>query len=163
MVPLIQDYIVKKNQWLTKDEAIDCIALCQSLPGVIAINMATYIGHKKGGLAGSIAATLGVLTPSYAIIIVMIEFLNQFQDNIYINSFLIGIKAAAAGLIAFAAYSISRQVVNKKMDVCLVIITVIALIYFNINGIYLIILGALTGIIVGVINTYFINKNKKKQ
>lgn len=137
---------------MTEKEAIDCIALCQSLPGVIAINMATYIGHHIAGLKGSIAATLGVLTPSYIIIIMMVEFLQKFQQNIYVEGALLGIKGAAAGLICFAAYSVFRQVVHNIKDFIFALGTFLAIVLFNINGIYAIVCGLFLGIILGILS-----------
>ena len=106
MIPLIQDIVVNRKKWMTEEEAVDCIAVSQALPGVIAINMATYIGHRKKGFAGAVCATAGVILPSFIIIILIVKLLHGLGDNAYVNGALKGIKAAATGLIAFSAYKV---------------------------------------------------------
>ena len=83
MVPLIQGIVVDEKHWMTEEEAVDCIAVSQGLPGVIAINMATYIGHQKKGIPGAVTATLGVILPSFIIIILIIRrmFPQIFQSR----------------------------------------------------------------------------------
>lgn len=71
MIPILSDIMVKDKKWFTEDEMIDIIAICQGLPGVIAINMATYVGFKKRKLLGSFVATLGVILPSFVIIVII--------------------------------------------------------------------------------------------
>ena len=75
MIPLIQDIVVDKKKWMTEEEAVDCIAVSQGLPGVIAINMATYIGQTKKGILGAIVATIGVILPSFIIIILVMPLI----------------------------------------------------------------------------------------
>lgn len=146
MIPLIEDVIVNKKRWMSKDEVVDAIALCQALPGVIAINIATYIGHYKAGFAGALSGTLGILTPSYIIIIIVVNFLKEFQDNPYINGALTGLKAAAAALIFYAAFSIARQVLKKIYAYVIAISAFIAIVFLDVNGIYVIIGGMAIGI-----------------
>ena len=98
MIPLIQGIVVDQKKWMTEEEAVDCIAVSQGLPGVIAINMATYIGQKKKGFAGAVAATVGIVLPSFIIIIAVVKLLHGLGDNSYVNGALTGIKAAATGL-----------------------------------------------------------------
>lgn len=81
MIPLIQDIVVDKKKWMTEEEAVDCIAVSQGLPGVIAINMATYIGQTKKGILGAIVATIGVILPSFIIIILVIKVLAGIGEN----------------------------------------------------------------------------------
>ena len=101
MIPLMQGIIVDRHHWMSEEEIVDCIAVSQGLPGVIAINMATYIGKQKKNVMGSIVATAGVILPSFLIIIAVVEVLRQIGDSRYIQGALIGIKAAATGLIIF--------------------------------------------------------------
>ena len=71
MIPQIQQVVVKDKGWLSEEEMVDCIAVSQSMPGVIAINSATYIGRKTNGFSGAAAATTGVIAPSFLIIILI--------------------------------------------------------------------------------------------
>ena len=99
MIPQIQQVVVKDKGWLSEEEMVDCIAVSQSMPGVIAINSATYIGRKTNGFSGAAAATTGVITPSFLIIILIVSFLGMVGENHYIQGAFVGIKAAVCGLI----------------------------------------------------------------
>ena len=98
MIPQLQQIVVDKK-WLEEDEMIDCIAISQALPGIIAINAATYIGMKVRGFRGAMSATLGVILPSFVIIIAVVTLLDSIGENTYIQGAFIGIKAAVCGLI----------------------------------------------------------------
>ncbi|MEG1584113.1 MAG: chromate transporter, partial [Anaerovorax sp.] len=115
MLPLIRSLTVEKRKWMTEEEAVDCLALCQALPGVIAINAAIYVGNKQKGLVGAVFATVGVILPSFAIIIGVVLFLGAIEDNPYVNGAFEGIKAASAGLILVAAYQVGKQVMKTKL------------------------------------------------
>ena len=156
MVPLIQGIVVDEKHWMTEEEAVDCIAVSQGLPGVIAINMATYIGHQKKGIPGAVTATLGVILPSFIIIILIIKILSGIGDNRFVNGALTGIKAAATGLIMFSAYKLGKQVLKGWFQVVLAVAAFVAVILLDANAVWPII----GGIILGLIYTGF--KRKKE-
>lgn len=112
MVPVLQDMAVNKYKWMTEEETLDCIAVSQSLPGVVAVNMATYVGAKTKGLRGSICCTIGVMLPSIIIITLIAMCLGQISDNVYVQGALMGIRAAAVGLIAWATWKMGRSVLR---------------------------------------------------
>lgn len=147
MIPLIQDIAVNKRGWMTDEECVDCIAVSQSLPGVIAINMATYIGYHLKKLPGSIVATIGVNLPSYIIIIIVVEILHGIGDNPYVLGALVGIKAAATGLIAFSAYRIGRQVLKSAFGWILSAAAFGVITFGGVNAVFAILAGMAAGII----------------
>ncbi|MDD4376649.1 MAG: chromate transporter [Eubacteriales bacterium] len=153
MIPLMQGIVVDKKGWMTEEEIVDCIAVSQGLPGVIAINMATYIGRKKKGFTGAVVATFGVILPSFIIIILVVELLKGIGDNKYVEGALLGIKAAAAGLIAFSAYKVGRQVLTGKFQWIIAVSAFIAIIVFKINAVWVILSGIIAGIIYDKIKT----------
>ncbi len=146
MIPLIQNIVVDKMHWMTEEETVDCIAVSQGLPGVIAINMATYIGQKKKGLAGALAATIGVMLPSFVIIILVVELLHGFGDNRYVLGALKGIKAAATGLIAYSAYKVGKQVLKGPFQWVLAIAAFAAIAFFEVNAVWTILAGIAAGL-----------------
>ena len=156
MVPLIQGIVVDEKHWMTEEEAVDCIAVSQGLPGVIAINMATYIGHQKKGIPGAVTATLGVILPSFIIIILIIKILSGIGDNRFVNGALTGIKAAATGLIMFSAYKLGKQVLKGWFQVALALCAFAAIVLLDVNAIWPIV----RGIILGLIYTKFRPENK---
>lgn len=151
MIPLIQGVVVDEKHWMTEEEAVDCIAVSQGLPGVIAINMATYIGQRKKGIIGAFVATFGVILPSFIIIILIIKVLSGIGDNPYVNGALVGIKAAATGLIMFSAYKLGKQVLKGWFQVVLAIAAFAAIIFLDVNAIWPIV----GGIVIGLIYTKF--------
>ena len=98
MIPLVEEVVLKHN-WLSENAFYNFIGVCESTPGPIAINMATYIGAEQGGLLGSIVATLGVVLPSFIIILIIASVLKKFTDNKYFKAFIMGVKPVVVALI----------------------------------------------------------------
>ncbi len=157
MIPLIQNIVVDQKKWMTEEEAVDCIAVSQGLPGVIAINMATFIGRQKKGTLGSIFATIGVILPSFIIIILIVELLHGIGDNPYLNGALAGIKAAATGLIAYSAYKVGKKVLTGPFQWILAIGGFVGIVCFGVNAVWII----LAGIFLGLFYTSCTSKNDK--
>ncbi len=116
MLPLIQAEVFK-NGWLTNEEIINFIAVSESTPGPFAINMATYIGSELGGafgilgsILGAACATLGVVLPSFIIILIVAKCFDAFKKNRIVAGCMNGLKPAAIGLIAAAVVSIGKTV-----------------------------------------------------
>ena len=147
MIPLIQGIVVDQRKWMTEEEAVDCIAVSQALPGVIAINMATYIGQKKKGFFGAVMATVGVILPSFIVIILVIKLLHGLGDNSYVNGALTGIKAAATGLIAYSAYKVGKQVLKNGFQWAVAVISFGLIAWFSINAVWAIVAGIAVGLI----------------
>lgn len=147
MIPLMQGIITEKKRWMKEEEVVDCIAVSQGLPGVIAINMATYIGHYKKGIMGSIFATIGVILPSFVIIILVVELLKGIGENSYVNGALVGIKSAATGLIIYSAYKIGKQVLKNTFSWIVAIVAFALIIFLKVNGAWVIIAGIIAGLI----------------
>jgi len=155
MIPLIQNIVVDQKKWMTEEEAVDCIAVSQGLPGVIAINMATFIGRQKKGTLGSIFATIGVILPSFIIIILIVELLHGIGDNAYLNGALAGIKAAATGLIAYSAYKVGKKVLTGPFQWILAIGGFAGIVCFGVNAVWII----LAGIFLGIFYTSYTSEN----
>lgn len=147
MIPQMQSIMVEKNHWVREDDIIDCIAVSQSLPGVIAINMATYIGFEKRRWRGAVAATIGVLLPSLIIIIAVTELLHGIGGNTYVKGALVGIKAAATGLIGWSAYTIARRVVKNWFAAALAVAGFVLITFFNVNAVWVILGSIALGLI----------------
>ena len=146
MLPLIQRTVVEDKKWMTADEMVDCVAVCQSMPGVIAINAATYIGNRKKGAAGAFAATLGVILPSFVIIILAVLFLGAIGDNKYVEGVFTGIKAASCGLILYSAWKLGKQVLKRKWEWLIAVIAFVMIIGFGVTALWAILMGAAAGL-----------------
>ncbi len=113
MLPLLQRYVVEKNHWATDEELMDYFAIGQCTPGIIAVNTATFIGYKKKGVIGGIVTTLGVITPSIIIIILIAALLENFSDNEIVRHAFAGIRVAVCALIFSAIMKLIRNNFKK--------------------------------------------------
>ncbi len=147
MIPQLQHVVVKEKGWLKEDEMIDCIAISQALPGIIAINAATYIGMKVRGIRGALSATLGVILPSFVIIILVVTVLDNIGDDPYIQGAFTGIKAAVCGLILVTVVRMGKKILRSVFAWVLAILAFAAIIVFGINAIWAILAGAVAGIV----------------
>lgn len=98
MIPLIEETVLSHG-WLSESQFYDFIGVCESTPGPIAVNMATYVGSTQAGLLGSICATAGVVTPSFLIILLIASVLKNFHKNRFFKAFLKGVKPVIIALI----------------------------------------------------------------
>lgn len=152
MIPLLKDEMVNKKKWLTEDEMLDCLSISQGLPGVIAVNMATYIGYRKKGPSGSLIATVGVIIPSFVAIILVIGVLEQVSGNLYVKGAIAGIKAVATALILLATYQVGSHALRSALHYIMAITTFIAVGILSVNAVYAIIAGCVIGIVIKFIN-----------
>ena len=121
MISLIQDICVEKKKWITHDEMMDITVIAESTPGPIAINCATYVGYKKRRMAGAVAATVGVILPSFIIIYLISLFLDSFLEIAWIASAFKGIKIAVGILILDAALKMIRKMQKKPFQLFVLI------------------------------------------
>jgi chromate transporter len=159
MLPMIQKEIVDKHAWATDDEVMDYYAIGQSAPGIIAVNTATFIGYKNGGIKGAAAATLGVILPSLIIITLLAALLGAYRENFIVQKALMGIRDAVVALIAAAVIRMMKQPVKSITGVLLVLAGLVLTAVLNVSP-FLVIVGF---IMTGVLVTLFkdIRRNRK--
>ena len=109
MLPLIQAEVAAKG-WLPEQLMVDFVAVSESTPGPFAINMATFVGTKLGGFPGALCATLGVVLPSFIVILIVARCYQRFQSSPIVKGCMAGLKAAVVGMIAKAVLSIGKTV-----------------------------------------------------
>ncbi len=110
MIPLIQDEVVSHG-WLSLNEILNFIAVSESTPGPVAINMATFVGSSQGGLLGAFCATLGVVLPSFVIVLVIATVIKGLLKYAGVQAFLNGLRPVVVGLILGTAITIFMQVI----------------------------------------------------
>lgn len=115
MLPILQREIIEARQWVSEEELLDCYAIGQCTPGVIAVNTATYIGFKRKGVLGSVLATFAIVLPSFLIISFIALFLRNFADNVYVSYAFMGIRVAVAVLVADALIKLYRKGVKGAL------------------------------------------------
>ena len=109
MLPLIQEAVLR-NGWLTETQLVDFVAVSESTPGPFAINISTYTGVRTAGIMGALAATLGVVLPSFLIILLISGCYKKFQNSRLVKGAMQGLKPAVVALIAAALLSVGENV-----------------------------------------------------
>lgn len=148
MLPFLERELCETKKWITNEELLDYYALGQCTPGIIAINIATYIGYKKRGMRGSIASSLGIIFPSVVIIILISSLFINFQNNAYVISAISGIKVVVCALISHSILKLFKKSIVDKSTFFLFSIALISLFVFKINIFLLIILAIISGLII---------------
>lgn len=146
MIPLIEAEVVGKREWISKEDFLDILVISQTFPGALAVNSSIFIGYKIGGLMGAILALLGVVLPSFFIILIIATFFFEFRNNIFVDLVFKGIAAAVPMLVLIAVVSLSKSIDKNLINLCIIIATVIAISVFKINPIVVIILSGLYGL-----------------
>jgi chromate transporter len=108
MIPLLQKDLVVNLAWVPMKEFLDFVAISEITPGPVAINMATFVGYKLRGLTGALVTSLGVILPSFIIILVIATVAHTFRTNRWISAFLDGLQPVVLALLTYAVYSIAR-------------------------------------------------------
>ena len=109
MVAMIQQQVVSRD-WMTTSQVIDFVAIAESTPGPIAVNMATFVGAQMGGFWGAVCATLGVVLPSFIVILIVARCYQAFRQSKWVQAVMSGLKPAVVGLIAGAAVTVALAV-----------------------------------------------------
>lgn len=148
MLPLIKKEIIEVHGWLTLTEFIDILAVVEMTPGPIAINSATFLGYKVGGVLGSIVATIAVILPSIVVILVIAHFLSKFKNSPYVSCAFSGIRPVVLGLILSASLTVAK---NSIVDIKTLVLAV-GLFYLtsikNLHPILTIIIGGIVGVFI---------------
>ncbi len=131
MIAGVRENVVENKKWLTEEEFFEIIAISESTPGPIAINMATFVGYRKKGILGSVLATLGVVLPSLVIIYVISLFFDKFLENKIVEKAFVGIKCAVAFLIARAGFDMTKKLKGHKASCAIFALSFILLIIFE--------------------------------
>ncbi len=132
MLSLIDDSCVSKKQWITHDEMMNITVIAESTPGPIAINCATYVGYKQKGLIGAVAATAGIVLPSFCIIFLISMFLDRFLEIAWVAHAFQGIKIAVGILIVDAAVRMIQKMKRKPAEITIMILACILMLIINV-------------------------------
>ena len=132
MIALIENACVEKKQWISHDEMMNITVIAESTPGPIAINCATYVGYRQQGFGGALAATLGIILPSFCIIFAISAFLDRFLEITWIAHAFQGIKIAVGSLILDAACKMLKKMQKKAVPRIILLAAFGAMLLINI-------------------------------
>ena len=167
MIALMESEFVTKKKYLDSDEFMDVVAIAESTPGPIAINLATYIGYKQKKFLGSLLSTIGMCIPSFAIIYVISLFLNRFLEIEIIASAFKGIQVGVIFIIFMAGLKMLKNMKKTAFNITILSLTVVISVVFsimmvNFSAIFYILFSGFLGLVIYLIG-YFKNKGDKRK
>ncbi len=131
MISLIENTCVQKKKWITHEDMMNVTVIAESTPGPIAINCATFVGYRQKGYPGAVLATLGMILPSFLIILLISGFLDHFLDVTWVASAFKGIRIAVGILILDAAVKMIRKMPKKRMSLAIMICAAVLMLLVN--------------------------------
>ncbi|NLU53760.1 MAG: chromate transporter [Clostridiaceae bacterium] len=145
MIPVIEKEIVDKKGYIGKEEIIDAFAVSQSLPGVIAINSAIYVGYRIAGFLGAVVTTLGVVLPSFIIILAIAVLFKTVSGIAWVDKLLTGAKAGIAGVIFVSVVNLSKKAIKDVFGIVIAAAAFVLAAIFDVSVIIIIPAGAILG------------------
>lgn len=146
MIPLIQREAGERRGWITEDELVEITAISESTPGPIAVNTATFTGYQVCGVPGALLATVGVVLPAFAVIILVSSALSFFSGNQIVKYAFMGVRAGVLALIVKAVVRMYRQCPKNALSYVIMAGVFIAAGFLNVSALLLILLCALLGL-----------------
>ena len=142
MIPIIQKEVVDKRGWISEEDFMDVLAISQSAPGILAVNISIFLGHKLRGTKGSIVATLGSTLPSFTIILLIAMFFSGYQDNPTIMAIFKGIRPVVVSLIAVPMINMAKKAKLNFYTGALAVITALLIIFMKVSPLYILLVVA---------------------
>lgn len=149
MVPLIEEEIVNKKQWIAREDFIDLMAVAQSVPGVFAVNFSIFIGYKLRKFPGALAMALGTILPSFLIILGIALFFQEFKQYEAVENIFKGIRPAVVALIAAPTFSMAKSAKINKYNAWIPIASALLIWLFGVSPVYIIALAGIGGFVYG--------------
>ena len=146
MLPLLQAEIVKKRRWATDEELLDLYSIGQCTPGIISVNVATFMGYRQAGIAGACAATLGMVMPSLIIITLLAAVLDRYMHNRYVSYAFAGIRICVVALILDIIYDLWKKGITDYKGAGIFAGALLLLLGFNLSAVWIVILAGIAGL-----------------
>ncbi|MCR1899406.1 chromate transporter [Irregularibacter muris] len=147
MIPFIQREIIVKNGWLDIKEFLDIIAIAEVTPGPIAVNSATFVGYKYGGLIGSIVATLAIISVSFILIVIISRIYDKFKQSNTVKAVFLGIRPTILGLILSAAVTVGKSAFTGTQSILIALVIFIAVYKYKLHPIIAILSSGVMGVL----------------
>ena len=148
MIPLLQAELVTKKKWTSEEEIMDYYSIGQCTPGIIAVNVATFIGYKIKGIVGAVTATVGIVAPSVIIIIALANIINIYMENQYVAHAFAGIRIVVIALIADVVIGMWKKAVGSVLQGCIFAIALLGLIWLSVSPVAVVLTAAVIGLAV---------------
>lgn len=145
MLPMLKYELVQKKGWIDEERLLDCYAIGQCTPGIIAVNTATYVGYLRKGIMGAISGTLGMISPSILIITTIFLFLNNFMENVWVQHALAGIKGIVCALMLHTVISLVKKSVVSAICAVIAILALIVALLTDFPTVLIVVVAAIVG------------------
>ncbi len=149
MVPIIEEEIVDKKGWVQKEDFLDLLALSQSLPGILAVNVAIYTGYRIKGVQGAISCALGVILPSFFIILLLAFLFQANKDNQILLRIFKGMRPAVVALIAVPTFRLGKSAGINLKTIWIPVLGALAIYLLGFSPVWVIALSGLGGLLWG--------------
>ncbi len=163
MLPFIEREFVGKKKWLSREQMIDIFTLAQSVPGIIAINASSLTGYRLVGTLGAIASALGVILPSFIIIVIITPIFYKLQSFEAVTKAFMGIRVAIIIMLFFTFYRMAKSILKNIFSIALFVLSLLAIFVFDINLMYIVLGAAILGIVSCPIKARMNNKSSPKE
>ena len=162
IIALLENEFISKRKWIDHDEFLDVVAIAESTPGPIAINVATYIGYKQKGVLGAVVATVGMCLPSFVIMYLVSLFYEQFMEIALVAAAFKGIQICVVYLIASAGFKMLKKMKKTPINIVVFSITCVGMILctlldLHISSVWFIVAAGILGLFI-----FFVKKRKSK-
>ncbi|MDY3721680.1 MAG: chromate transporter [Treponema sp.] len=157
MMPIMQRELIEKRGWVSEEELIDYFAIGQSTPGIIAVNVATFVGYKKLGWLGGIIGTLGVVTPSWVIIMLLAGAISSVDKYPLAQRALRGINVAVAALLTSVIVKFTKKTIKNFWNALFMLLAFALIYFFKVQSVWII----LFSLIIGCLLTLYKQKKHK--
>ena len=147
MLPILEREVVQNKHWATEEELVDYFAIGQCTPGIIAVNTATFVGQKRKGAMGGIAATLGVVFPSLVIITILAGLITNFAHLAWVQNAFAGIQVCVCVLILNAVLKLLKKSVVDKRTAVIFVIVLLGNMLLSVSPVWFVLLSAMSGIV----------------
>lgn len=148
MLPMLERELVQRRRWITSERLVDYYAIGQSTPGIIAVNVATFVGHTRRGIPGAIVATLGIVLPSILVICAVAGLLGTFADVPAIQKALRGINVVVAVLLLFAVARVGRRTITDLITGVLAAAAFLSIVIWDVPAVFVVLGSAVLGILI---------------
>ena len=149
MIPLMEQEVVDRRKWLTREEFLDYLSLSQAMPGIFAVNMATCIGRRLGGFRGVVSAVAGNILMPIALILLLAVFLRYFRDNVVVERIFMGLRPAVVALIAALVFRLAKSAKVTWTNCWIPVVAALLIWLLGVSPVWIIVAAILGGLIWG--------------
>ena len=165
MLPMLQKELVESKKWLTDEEILNYFAIGQCTPGIIAVNVATFCGYKRAGLLGAIAATVGIVCPSWLVITLIAGSISHFSEIEWLQRAMKGVYIAVAALLTRAVFTFGKKIITDGITAVIALAAFLAMTVWNVSGILIVLAAGFIGFCAQMMRNrnHTINSDGKEQ